>query len=80
MCDWVFKKKTSVNACSRDAHCTNPHVGVKVGQAKNPGPEKPTSRQDTQGDKGMQTDKDLGYRLHIANVTNLLTNGYLLAH
>ena len=82
MCDWFFQKETCVNACSRHAICTNPHVRVKVGQAKNPGPTEthPTSRLDTPGDKELKTDNDIRYKLHIANVTNLLTNAYLLAN
>ena len=57
--------------------CTDPYVGVKVGQAKHPGPAE--TRQDTNvEDFGKQGDNSQGYKLLIANVTNLITNGYLL--
>ena len=61
----------------RQEKSTDPYVGVKVGQAKHPGPVE--TRQDTNvEDLGKKGDNSQGYKLLIANVTNLITNGYLL--
>ena len=71
----------STESC-REALSKDPYSGVRVGQAKNPGPEHAnmSTRQDTtKGKSGTKTDSSKGYKFQIANVTNLLTNGYLLA-
>ena len=76
-----FKSVTCMHV-SRQARCTSPYIGVRIGQAKNPGPANNQSqtRQDTKLERTeKQIEETQGYKLHIANVTNLLTNGYLLA-
>ena len=61
----------------------DPYIGIRIGQAKHPGPTNECEIDVDEGSQSLETCQDdtntCGYKLHIANVTNLVTNAYLLA-
>ena len=60
-----------------------PYIGIRIGEAKHPGPENECNVDVNMGPIQTQAKRNTnpisGYKLHVANVTNLLTNAYLLA-